>query len=382
MRRPILLPALLPALALALGACGGGGGTAAGGGPGTPAPPVLVAGPAPRVVPLGATWTFSASATGTGLAYQWRRGGQPLPGATAAAYAFTPASPQDGGSLDVVVSNGGGSVTSPSVDVKVVSAGGPWNQDLKVAVGADPDHFGTPTAFVAQAGVVSLARRTSGQLIAVFQWFPFADPAAFDLVAASYSADGGRTWSAPKTLTFTGLPAGYQRPFDPTITVREDGSLRLYFTCSPSGPNPVNGFCSATSTDGLNFTVDAGQRFYPGRSTVDCAVLRWNGQWHLTSPIGAPQEGAYHAVSDDGLSFSRVADIPSVNGVNWTGNLVAVGSTLRFYGTPGTGLWYAATADGTTWTAPVNLGLQGGDPAVVEAEPGRWLLVFSGPGGN
>jgi len=154
----------------------------------------------------------------------------------------------------------------------------------------------------------------------------FADPAAFDLVAASFSTDGGRTWTTPKTLAFAGLPAGYQRPFDPTITVREDGSLRLYFTCSPSGPNPVNGFCSATSTDGLNFTVDPGQRFYPGRSTVDCAAIRWNGQWHLTSPIGAPQEGAYHAVSDDGLIFTRLADIPSVNNVNWTGNLVAVGN--------------------------------------------------------
>jgi hypothetical protein len=333
-------------------------------------------------VPLGATWTFSASATGTGLAYQWRKGGQPVSGATAATYAFTPASPQDGGSLDVVVSNGAGSVTSAAVEVKVVSAQGPWNSDLKVSVGPDPDHFGTPSTFVAQAGVVSLARRTNGQLVAVFQWFPFADPAAFDLVAASFSSDGGRTWTAPRTLTFTGLPTGYQRPFDPTLTVREDGSLRLYFTCSPAGPNPVNGFCSATSTDGLTFSVDPGPRFYPGRSTVDCAALRWNGQWHLTSPIGAPQEGAYHAVSDDGLAFTRLADIPSVNNVNWTGNLVAVGSALRFYGSPGPGLWWSATTDGASWSAPASLGIQGGDPAVVEAEPGRWLLVFTGPPGS
>ncbi len=376
--RPVpILPGLSCALALAVTACGGGGG----GSPAGPAgsPPVLVASPAPRVVPLGATWTFTVSATGSGLAYQWRRGGQPLPGATGAAYAFTPASPQEAGSLDVVVSNAAGSVTSPAVEVKVVSASGPWNQDLKIAVGADADHFGVPSTFVAQAGVVSLARRTNGQLIAVFQWFPFADPAAFDLVAACFSSDGGRTWTAPKSLTFTGLPAGYQRPFDPTLAVREDGSLRLYFTCSPAGPNPVNGFCSATSTDGLTFTVDPGQRFYPGRSTVDCAALLWNGQWHLTSPIGAPQEGAYHAVSADGLAFTRLADIPSVNGVNWTGNLVAVGSTLRFYGSPGPGLWYAATPDGLAWSAPVSLGIQGGDPAVVEAEPGRWLLVFTGP---
>jgi len=370
----VLLSALIAA------SCGTDGGAASE--PlGSQAAPTLVSGPAPRVVPLGTTWTFAVVAAGSRLGYQWRKNGQAISGATAASYVFSPAFLLDGGSVDVVVSNSGGSVTSAAVDVKVVAAQGPWTQDLKIAVGADANRFGTPVTFVAQAGVVSMAKRANGQLIAVFQWFPFASPSAFDLVAASFSDDGGRTWTAPRSLTFTGLPAVYQRPFDPTVTVREDGSLRLYFTCSPSsGPNPpVNGgFCSATSTDGLSYSVEPGQRFYPGRSTVDCAVIRWNGQWHLTSPIGAPQEGAYHAVSADGLTFTRIADIPSAINLNWTGNLVTVGAALRFYGSP---LWYASTADGVTWSSPVSLGIQGGDPAVVEAEVGRWLIVFTGAPG-
>ncbi len=344
--------------------------------------PVIVVDPRPRVVPVGATWTFTVSATGARLAYQWRRDGQAIAGATAADYVFTPRSMAEGGRIDVVVRNGAGSVTSAPVTLRVVSTQGPWQQDLKIAVGVDADRFGTAATFVRQAGVVSLTRRASGQLVAVFQWFPFDDPGAFDLVAASVSTDGGRSWSAPRTLTVTGLPAGYQRPFDPTITVRDDGALRLYFTCGvlPEGPTAATlGFCSATSADGFNYTVEPGYRFNPGRNAVDCAVLRWNGQWHLTAPIGAPQEGAYHAVSADGLTFTRVADIPSTATVNWTGNLVAVGSTLRFYGTP---IWYAATTDGVTWSAPRSLGLTGGDPAVVEAEPGRWVLVYTGAPGS
>lgn len=378
MRGTTLLPGLILPCALLLTGCGGdtASSTAAATGP-----PVLVAGPAPRVVPVGSTWTFTVSATGSGLAYQWRKGGQALPGATANSFAFTPTSTQEGGSLDVVVSNGAGSVNSAAVDVKVVTAQGPWNQDLKLCVGATADAFGPATTFVAQAGVVSLAKRQNGQLIAVFQWFPFAEPAAFDLVAACFSSDGGRTWTAPKTLTVTGLPAGFQRPFDPTITLREDGNLRLYFTSSEAGSNPMNGFRSATSTDGLNYVVEEGPRFYPGRSTVDCAAIRWNGQWHLTSPIGSPQEGAYHAVSPDGLTFTRIADIPSVNNANWTGNLVGVGSALRFYGS-GSTLWYASTTNGGSWSVPTSLGIQGGDPAVVEAEPARWLLAFTAPKGN
>lgn len=344
--------------------------------------PVIVAAPTPRVVPVGATWTFTVTTTGARLAYQWRRDGLPIAGATAAAYVFTPRSMAEGGRFDVVVRNDAGTVTTPPVTVRVVSTQGPWQQDLKIAVGTDADRFGTSTTFVRQAGVVSLARRANGQLVAVFQWFPFDDPEAFDLVATSVSTDGGRSWSAPRTLTVTGLPTGYQRPFDPTITVREDGTLRLYFTCGPlpgGATTATLGFCSATSTDGLSYTVEPGYRFNPGRNAVDCAVLRWNGQWHLTAPIGAPQEGAYHAVSANGLTFTRVADIPSTATVNWTGNLVAVGSTLRFYGSP---LWYAATTDGVTWGAPRSLGLTGGDPAVVEAEPGRWLIVYAGAPGS
>lgn len=368
----------IPVLALLL-ACGGGGGGTPAPSSGT-APPVLGAGPAARVVPLGATWTFTVNVSGSGLAYQWRKDGAAIPGATSASYAFTPASLQDGGSVDVVVSNAAGSIATPPVDVRVVSAQGPWTMDLKLAVGSTPDAFGAASTFVAQAGVVSLAKRANGQIIALFQWFPFHDPAAFDQVAASFSSDGGRTWTTPKTCTFTGLPSGYQRPFDPTVAVKEDGNLRVYFTSNVNGS--ATGFYSATSGDGLAWTFEPGARFTPSRGTVDCAVARWNGRWHLVSPIGAPSEGAYHAVSDDGLSFTRLADIPSVGGVNWTGNLAVVNGALRFYGTPGGGLWYASTVDGSAWTAPSSMGVQGGDPAVVEAEPGRWILVATGAPGS
>ena len=376
MRQPVSLVTVALFALVLFSACGSGSATRAAG---ATALPNIVAGPFPRVVPLGSSWAFSVTATGENLQYQWRKDEVPIPGATGFSFTFIPLSLQDGGLLDVVVSNAAGRVYSQMIWVRVVSALGPWAHDLKLCVGTSADTFGPPAPFVAQAGVPSLARRGNGQLVAVFQWFPYENPSAFDQVATCFSSDGGRTWNTPRSLTFSGLPAGYQRPFDPTVTVAEDGSLRLYFTCSPQSPTPVNGFYSARSMDGLNYTFEEGVRFYPGRATVDCAVLRWNGQWHLVSPIGAPQDGAYHAVSVDGLSFTRLADIPSVGGANWTGNLVEVGNALRFYGSPGQGLWYASTTDGMAWSAPVSLGLQGGDPAAVEAEPGRWLLVFTGP---
>lgn len=52
---------------------------------------------------------------------------------------------------------------------------------------------------------------------------------------------------------------------------------------------------------------------------------------------------------------------------------------LRFYGTCNQGVWYATSPDGSAWSPPFFVGIQGGDPAVVEAEPGRWLMVVTGP---
>lgn len=355
----------------------------AGAGPSGPTePPVVTADPAPRVVPLGTSWTFTVAASGSGLRYQWRRGGLAVPGATASAWTFRPASLGEGGSLDVVVSNAAGADTSAAVEVRVVTAQGPWTRGLLLASGAGPDAWGAFSPFVGQAGVPSLARLPGGRIIAAFQWFPYEDPTAFDRVAVALSDDGGRSWTAPRPIVLRDLPAGHQRPFDPTVTVTAGGQVRLYFTSSPPfspGVSPANGFYSALSADGVEYAFESGVRFFPGRATVDCAALLWRGRWHLVSPVGAPQEGAYHAVSDDGLAFVRAADIPSDAVANWTGNLVAVGEELRFYGTSSQGVWYAASSDGFSWRPPVFLtGVRGGDPAVVEAAPGRWLMVVTG----
>jgi hypothetical protein len=62
-------------------------------------------------------------ASGTGLTYQWRKGGVNISGATAATYTITNASAGNAGSYDVVVSNScGGSVTSNTVTVTVSNA--------------------------------------------------------------------------------------------------------------------------------------------------------------------------------------------------------------------------------------------------------------------
>lgn len=250
-------------------------------------------------------------------------------------------------------------------------------------VGRTGEAFGEAMVLCQAGGVPSAVIDRDGRIQVVFQWFPDRASPHWDRVARMTSDDGGVTWSEPEALVFDGLPDGYQRPFDPTLVPLPDGRMRIFFSSGPrpQGPNMTNiATHSAIADDGLHFRYEPEPRFaVPGQRVIDPAVLLLDGVWHLTAPIGRPEDGAYHATSTDGLTFERQADIPSVNQANWTGNLLRHGTGLRFYGGSRQGLWYADSEDGVTWTTPRTLGLQGGDPTVVQVDEQRFLLIYVGP---
>jgi len=93
--------------ALLLSACGGGGGSE------TPSPPTITTQAQSQSVFTDVTATFSVTAAGTGLTYQWQKNGVAIPGATSATYTTPMAGHADrGAAFTVVVSNAGGSITS------------------------------------------------------------------------------------------------------------------------------------------------------------------------------------------------------------------------------------------------------------------------------
>jgi hypothetical protein len=260
--------------------------------------------------------------------------------------------------------------------------GGPWEHDLMARRGADGSQFDAEEIFQAAAGVPSVIRDGKGRLIAAFQWFPERPSPHFDRVAVRISTNGGQSWGKPEPIEIEGLPERYTRPFDPTLALLPDGRIRIYFSSNPTGRMSLDGNTatySAISKDGVRYTFEPGARFaVPGRIVIDCAVLRLGDQWHYTAPIGRPEDGAYHAVSKDGLTFTRQAEIPSVEGVNWTGNLVAYEEGMRFYGGSRRGLWWAFSRDGVQWSRPTFLSVRGGDPAVVAVSKGKYLLIYVG----
>jgi len=91
----------------------------------SPAPqaPAIATQPAPAVVLPGATATLAVAASGSApLAYQWRRDGTPIAGATGAVLTLSGVGALDAGSYSVSVSNGAGSIVSDAAQLIVVGA--------------------------------------------------------------------------------------------------------------------------------------------------------------------------------------------------------------------------------------------------------------------
>jgi len=261
---------------------------------------------------------------------------------------------------------------------------GPWNSPLRIASSSDGRTFGPSEVFQDSAGVPSVTRWRGDTLVCAFQWFREPRGAAsWDRVAVKFSYDDGTTWTQPTPVVIRGLPTQYQRPFDPALVV-VDQKLRMYFSSSDGMPmgglSAIVNTYSAISDDGITYEFELGARFdMPTKPVIDPSVVYYRGQWHFTAPIGAPQEGAYHSVSPDGLLFDPRPPYPSDNAHNWTGNFVFVhDSALRFYGS-GPTLWYKESADAESWGPFVPTNVMGGDPSVIQTRSGRYLMVYVGP---
>ena len=254
---------------------------------------------------------------------------------------------------------------------------GPWRNDIGVfRVDGRTGEVARVHTF-ARAGVSSVVRLADGDLLAAFQWFPEGDDRkhSFDRIALSRSTDGGRSWSAPRTAEIKGLSDDERAPFDPTLVALDDGRVRLYMTRNAkpgSGPSfPRIG--SAISSDGERFKIEDGVRFaVEGTPVIDCAVARFGPAWHLVCPIQDGGGRAYHAISDDGIRFTRVAEIVREPNARWLGALTAVSGAMRFYGTSDRGIWCAQSVDGVAWTR-----IDGADAAISKvpgADPGVAFL--------
>ena len=116
-------------LAMVLAACGGGGGSSdTGGGASAPVEkPAISIQPDNQSVVIGTSATFTVLATGSApLAYQWKKNGVDISGASASTYTTPATSLEDSAAVfTVVVSNSAGAATSSEAQITVTATAEP-----------------------------------------------------------------------------------------------------------------------------------------------------------------------------------------------------------------------------------------------------------------
>lgn len=108
------------------------------------APPVITVPPRPATVALGNTVVLSVEASGEVSGYQWKRDGQPIPGATRSIFTNRGGPDLLSGDFTVELTNAAGSVTSPPVRVNHIisrSIGTVSNFSVRSAVGTGAQTF-------------------------------------------------------------------------------------------------------------------------------------------------------------------------------------------------------------------------------------------------
>ena len=164
--------------------------------------PTITVQPASQTVTAGATATFSVTATGSGLTYQWRRNGSNIGGATSASYT-TPATTVSGGSAN------NGDVYSVVVTGDTAPAATSANATLTVNAPAPPPPPPPPpptgpTLPAVATDATGSTRRTGQTTRMVVE--PFTSIEALGTGVRTIAT--GTTDAVTGEITLTGLAAG------------------------------------------------------------------------------------------------------------------------------------------------------------------------------
>lgn len=387
----------LGAAAGLLGGCSGGGDDAE---PAPIAPPVISSQPLASTVSDGQAAGFSVVASGESLSFQWQKNAANVAGATAATLAIPAAALADNGaSYRVVVSNGGGSVTSSAAALTV--------NPVAPGITSQP-----AAASVADGAVASFTVSASGSQPLAYQWLRNGISIA-GATTASYTlnpvrlGDSGATFSVrvsnvagPVTSSAVALlvnPAPVSITAAPQAATTVEGA-RASFSAAATGSAPlayqwrrggvdIPGANAASYTTPVLALADNGARFSVRVSNAVGPVTSAEAVLSVTAVAAAPsittqpvstsvtvgQTAAFSVTSGGTAPFSyqwqlNGVDISGATGASYTTpTLVLADSGARYSVRVGNAAGFVTSAEAVlTVAAP--------------AASGFGSLAVSGPG--
>ena len=129
-----------------------------------------------------------------------------------------------------------------------------------------------------------------------------------ETTAVAVSQDNGATWTY-QFLTYKNWPST-RPPSDPDVVIRDDGTIRMYFTDNVPQKSQTLGISYADSTDGITFTYK-GHALASAISVIDSTTMLVDGVWHMIVIDADPSKPSqYHATSLDGATFTLSASTP------------------------------------------------------------------------
>lgn len=163
--------------------------------------PTITTQPVSQTVGTGASATFSVTASGTNLTYQWAHGGTNVPAGTAATLTLNNVQAADAGSYTVVVTNANGSVTSnpATLTIDTPKKGRLINLSVRSRAGTG-DQTLIAGFIISGAGPKPVMLRGTGPTLTNFGVTGvLADP-KLDLFEGSASVQNNDTWNTSPNL--------------------------------------------------------------------------------------------------------------------------------------------------------------------------------------
>ena len=299
--------------------------------------PAITTQPSSSTVISGGAASFSAVATGTSpFAYQWKKDGSSISGATSSTYTIASTQTTDAGSYTVVVTNSAGSVTSNPI-VLTILAPRLYSLAVRTALAANQILI---VGFTMSGGAKNVLLRAAGPTLGAFGVPETMVDPKLDLYSGSTLITSNDNWGGSPSLAATFTSAGAfayasATSLDAALVASIDGGRTAHVYGPAAGAVLVEGY-DVGSGDAQRFTsLSARNRVGTGANILIAGFsLSGEGRRNLLIRAVGPTLGVFgvpSVLSDPKLEIYQGSTKIGEND-NWAATLSTTFSSVGAFG--------------------------------------------------